>query len=137
MITAEINSSAATTDQNNSQPARNSENLEILQKQKEALADRSYQVSRRLFQKEFNLALMKGVAVIGLVIVIIGGTLAFFVPRALAFAITAAIISVLSAVLAHFYNRRLKAAREEREEIRQEYSEVCKKMDALKNEADA
>lgn len=99
--------------------------------EKKQLEDKSYQISKKLYMKEFNLALMKGVAIIGIVLLILSITLAFFIDVFVQIGVTAAIIIVIFALLAHFYNKKLKNMRDEKDQIRQEYMTCCDKLDAI------
>ena len=51
-----------------------------LVRRKKHLEDESYIVSKKLFKQEYNLALMRGVSILSLVLIILFGTLTIFNP---------------------------------------------------------
>jgi intracellular septation protein A len=108
----------------------NQEERDDLVRSKKHLEDESYKVSKKLFKQEYNLALMRGVCVISLVLIIIFGTLTLFNPWCLKIVITATLIGLIFFVMSVFYKKHLMSGRVLREELRRKYSDVCRRLDA-------
>ena len=101
-----------------------------LVRRKKHLEDESYIVSKKLFKQEYNLALMRGVSILSLVLIILFGTLTIFNPWCLKVVLTAAIIGIIFFICSVFYKKRLMRGRITREELRRQYSSVCRQLDA-------
>ncbi|MEE8835677.1 MAG: hypothetical protein SOH80_01660 [Eubacteriales bacterium] len=124
------NGTSAVREQPGEASQEKQQSVSALAAEKERLEQEQQNCASKVYRTEFLSSLMKGVTVLGVVLIILCVTLGIFISNFIWFGITFAIVTVICFVIYRRSARRLRLLRERREELRQAYSEVCGRYDA-------
>ncbi|MEE8885165.1 MAG: hypothetical protein SOI56_01185 [Eubacteriales bacterium] len=127
--TSDIREEAPATPQEKNDTPLTPEERAHLEQEKDRLQQAQSDCSMKIGKAEFMSSLMKGVTVLGLVLLILSVTLSFFIQNFIWFGIVFAIITVVCFII---HRRKLKASRllrRQKVELREEFSVVCDRLD--------